>query len=81
MASEIYVIYKPRLGGVFHKYMTQVRSQRKFATDKPLAQTPSPKGEGFICGKLPMTEDKGRSFVEYTALAMVLMIYTMEMSY
>ena len=44
-----YVIYKPRLQGVFNKYMTRVRGQRK-----------------FISGKLPMTEDEGRVFVEYT---------------
>ena len=34
----IYVIYKPRLAGVFHKYTTRVRSQKKFATDKPRAR-------------------------------------------
>ena len=34
-------------------------------------------GEGFISGKLPMTEDEGRTFVEYTAGAVVYMIYTM----
>ena len=32
------VIYKPWLVGVFHKYMTRVRGQRKFATDKPRAR-------------------------------------------
>ena len=30
--------YKPRLVGVFNNYTTQVRRQRKFATDKPWAQ-------------------------------------------
>ena len=73
----IYVIYKPRLVGVFHKYTTRVRSQRKFATDKPRAR----RGEGFISGKLPMTEDEGRIFVEYTVLAVVHIIYTMETSH
>ena len=36
---------------------------------------PEPKGEGFINGKLPMTEDKGRIFVAYTIMAVVHMIY------
>ena len=35
ICGHVYVIYKPWLVGVFHKYMTQVRSQRKFATDIP----------------------------------------------
>ena len=33
----MYVIYKPRLVGVFHKYTTRIGDQRKFATDKPQA--------------------------------------------
>ena len=41
---------------------------------------PSPKGEGFISGKLLMTEDEGRILVEYTVLAVVHIIYTMETS-
>ena len=45
--------------------------QRKFTTS----------AEGFISGKLPMAEDKGRMFVEYTVIAIVHMIYTMAMSY
>ena len=36
----VYVIYKPRLAGVFHKYTTRVLGQRKFATDNP-----EPKGQ------------------------------------
>ena len=35
-----------------------------------------PKGRGVISGKLPMTEDKGSIFVEYTTVAVVHMIYT-----
>ena len=35
----VYVIYKPRLQGVFNKYTTRVRGQRKFTTDKPRART------------------------------------------
>ena len=31
----VYVIYKPRLLGVFDIYTTRVRGQRKYATDKP----------------------------------------------
>ena len=35
----IYVsVYKPRVLGVFDKYTTPAQGQRKFATDKPLAQ-------------------------------------------
>ena len=52
-----------------HKCTTQIRGQgRMFATDKPRAMQ---KGEGFISGKLPMTEDEGRIqlFVEYTVVA------------
>ena len=67
----IYVIYKPRLVGVFHKYMTRVRSQRKFATDKPQARS----------GKLPLTSGLGHIFVEYIVLAVVHMIYAMETSH
>ena len=32
-------------------------------------------GKGFISGKLPMTEDEDRTFVKYTIVAMVHMIY------
>ena len=41
----IYVIYKPWQLGVYNKYMTQVRGQKKFAIDKPRAQ-----GQGsYVC--------------------------------
>ena len=33
-----YVIYKPQLVGVYHKYMKWVQGQSKFATDKPWAR-------------------------------------------
>ena len=62
-----YVVYKPRLGGVFNKHKTQFWGQKKFATDKPQAQRArGPKGKGFISGKLLMTKDKGHMFVKYT---------------
>ena len=38
-------------------------------------------GSGFISGKLPLTSDSGRIFVEYAVLAMVHIIYTMETSH
>jgi len=38
---------------------------------------PEPKARGFICGKLPMTEDEGCIYAEYTEVAMVHMIYAM----
>ena len=38
-------------------------------------------GEEFISGKLLITEDEGRIFVEYTIVAMVHMIYTMGTSH
>ena len=38
-------------------------------------------GKGFINGKLPMTEDEGHIFVEYTVVAVVCMIYTIGMSH
>ena len=41
----------------------------------------SPRSEGFINGKLPMTEDEGRMFVVYTVIAIVHMIYIMMKSY
>ena len=33
---HVYVIYKPQLVGVFHKYTTQVQGQRKFISGKLL---------------------------------------------
>ena len=35
ICGHVYVIYKPWLVGVFHKYTTRAQSQRKFATNKP----------------------------------------------
>ena len=76
----VYVIYKPQQLGVYNKYTTQVQGQRKFAVDKSqtrrVRDLSNPKGEGFINGKLSMTEDKGHMFVVYT-----VMIYTMMKSY
>ena len=54
-----------------------VQGQRKFAVDK----LPSPESDGFISGKFLMTKDKDHIFVQYTVLAMVHMINTMETSY
>ena len=34
----MYVIYEPRLQGVFNKYTTRVLGHRKFTTDKPRAR-------------------------------------------
>ena len=42
-----------------HIYNPSPRS-RKFTTDKPRAES-----EGFISGKLPMTEDEGCLYAEY----------------
>ena len=67
-AHTLYILW---LVGVFDNYMTGVQGQRMFATV----------GKRFISGKLLMIKDKGCMFVEYTIVAMVHMIYTMETSY
>ena len=44
-------------------------------------QVLSLKGNGFISGKLPMTEDEGHMFVVYTVIVMVHMKYIMMHEY
>ena len=39
-------------------------------------ETPRPKAEGFIDGKLSMTEEEGRMLVVFTEVAMVHIWYT-----
>ena len=59
-------------------YSTNIRSESKVRGSMLLI---NPELEGFISGKLPMTEDEDHVFVEYTVLAVVHMIYTMETSH
>ena len=61
-------------------YTTNIRPESEVRGSLPLLN-PSPKGEGSINGKLPMTKDEGRMFVVYTVMAVVHMIYTMTKSY
>ena len=62
-------------------YSTNIRPESEVRGSLPLIN-PEPKGRGVvISGKLPMTEDEGRIFVEYTVLAVVHIIYTMETSH
>ena len=61
-------------------YTTNVRPESEVKGSLPLI-IPSQKCKGFISGKLPMTEDEGRIFVEYTVIAVIHMIYTKGMSY
>ena len=66
-------------------YSTYIRPESEVRGSLPLIN-PEPEGQGasgsgFICGKLPMTEDKGSIFVKYTIVAVVYMIYTIETSY
>ena len=56
-------------------YDPSLRSE-KFATDKPRALW----ARGVFSGKLLMTEDEGRIFVEYTIVAVVHMIYTRDIT-
>ena len=39
------------------------------------------KGDGFISGKPPMTENESHIFMEYTIVVVVYMIYTMGTSH
>ena len=66
-------------------YTTNILSESKVRGNLPLIN-PEPEGRGlrargFINGKLPMIEDKGRIFVVYTVMAVVHMIYTRMKSY
>ena len=68
-----YVVYKPWLQGVFNKYTT------KSNVVGSLPLTLSLKGKGLISA-LPMTENEGHIFVEYTIEAVhgsYDIIYTM----
>ena len=38
LVCYVHIIFKPQLLGVFDKYTTRLRGQRKFVTDKPLAE-------------------------------------------
>ena len=62
--SGTYVIYKPWLQGVLHLYTPQLRSQRKFTVDKCRGEA-----EVFINSKLPMTEEEGCIYVQYTEVS------------
>ena len=57
-------------------YSTNVQPESEVRGSLPLIN-PSliPKGEGFISGKLLITEDEGCRFVECTVVTVVLMIY------
>ena len=71
-------------------YSTNIRPESEIRGSLPLIN-PEPegrgvyqwhtKGEGFISGKLPLTLDSGRIFVEYTVVAVVYTIYTMAISH
>ena len=58
-----------------------IRCMQQIYDPSPKSEEVYHSAEGFINGKLPMTEDKGCIFVAYTVLAMVHMIYIMKKSY
>ena len=61
-------------------YTTNIRPESEVRGSLPLIN-PEAEAEGFINGKLPITEDESRMFVVYTVIAMVHMIYIMMKSY
>ena len=61
-------------------YTTNIRPKSEVRGSLPLINLRL-KAEGFINGKLSMTEDDGRIFAVYTVVAIVHMIYIMKKSY
>ena len=72
----IYVLYKPWLLGLFHKYTTRDRGQRKFRGSLRLI-TPEPEGRGRYQPQTSDDRDRGSYICGIDRKTMVHIVYSM----